>query len=55
VQRDVAKRGYTETQVRAEITAREPDVAAYITPQRRFADLIIRFYRPERTRPATST
>jgi phosphoribulokinase len=46
VQRDVAKRGYTETQVRAEIAAREPDVAAYITPQRRFADLVVRFYHP---------
>jgi phosphoribulokinase len=47
VQRDVAKRGYTAEQVRAEIAAREPDVAAYITPQRRFADLIVHFYRPE--------
>ena len=46
VQRDVAKRGYTEAQVREEIAAREPDVAAYITPQRRFADLVVRFYRP---------
>jgi phosphoribulokinase len=46
VQRDVARRGYTPEQVRAEITAREPDVAAYITPQRRFADLVVRFYRP---------
>ena len=47
VQRDVAKRGYTQEQVEAEIAAREPDVAAHITPQRRFADLIVRFYRPE--------
>jgi phosphoribulokinase len=47
VQRDVAKRGYTAEQVYAEIAAREPDVAAYITPQRRFADLIVRFHRPE--------
>jgi phosphoribulokinase len=47
VQRDVARRGYTREQVLEEITAREPDVAAYITPQRRFADLIVRFYRPE--------
>jgi phosphoribulokinase len=45
-QRDVAKRGYTPEQVCGEIAAREPDVAAYITPQRRFADLIVRFYRP---------
>ena len=47
VQRDVAKRGYTREQVYAEIAAREPDVAAYITPQRRSADLVVRFYRPE--------
>ena len=46
VQRDVAKRGYTEEQVSAEIAAREPDVAAHIAPQRRFADLIVGFYRP---------
>jgi len=51
VQRDVARRGYTPGQVRAEIAAREPDVAAYITPQRRFADLIVRFYRPGRSGP----
>jgi phosphoribulokinase len=46
VQRDVAKRGYTPEQVHAEIAAREADVAAYITPQRDFADLVVRFYRP---------
>jgi phosphoribulokinase len=47
VQRDVAKRGYTQEQVYAEIAAREPDVAAYIAPQRRFADLVVSFRRPE--------
>jgi phosphoribulokinase len=47
IQRDVARRGYTREQVVAEIAAREPDVAAYIAPQRRFADLIVGFYRPE--------
>ena len=45
VQRDVAKRGYAPDQVYAEIAAREPDVAAYIAPQRRYADLVVRFYR----------
>jgi phosphoribulokinase len=50
VQRDVAKRGYTREEVYAEIAAREPDVAAYITPQRRYADLVVRFYRPEGSR-----
>jgi len=47
----VAKRGYTREQVYAEIAARELDVAAYITPQRRFADLVVRFYRPEGSGP----
>jgi phosphoribulokinase len=46
LQRDVAKRGYTEEQVYKEIAARQPDVAAYIAPQRHFADLVVRFYRP---------
>ncbi|HYM50862.1 MAG TPA: phosphoribulokinase [Candidatus Limnocylindrales bacterium] len=48
VQRDVAKRGYTEAQVRAEIAARQPDAAAYIAPQRSFADLVVRFFRMEK-------
>ncbi len=47
VQRDVARRGYTQEQVLAEIAAREPDVADYIAPQRRFADLVVSFRRPE--------
>ncbi len=46
IQRDVAKRGYSPEAVALEIEARRPDVDAYIAPQRRFADLIIRFYRP---------
>ena len=45
VQRDVAKRGYTEEQVRREIELRREDVEAFIAPQRRFADLVVRFYR----------
>ena len=46
IQRDVARRGYSPEQVRREIERREPDVEAYIAPQRRFADLVVRFYRP---------
>ncbi len=46
VQRDVAKRGYTEEQVYKEIAARQPDVEAYIAPQRHFADLVVGSYRP---------
>src|ERR1700694_4351547 len=47
LQRDVAKRGYTEEAVRKEIEARRPDVDKYIAPQVKDADLIVRFYRPE--------
>ena len=46
IQRDVAKRGYTPEAVIKEIEARRPDVEAYIAPQRRFADLVVRFHRP---------
>lgn len=46
IQRDVAKRGYTPEAVVKEIEARRPDVEAYMAPQRRFADLVVRFYRP---------
>lgn len=48
VQRDVAKRGYTPEAVEKEIEARRPDVEAHIAPQRAFADLVVRFYRPDR-------
>ena len=47
VQRDVAKRGYTPEAVEREIEARRPDVEAHIQPQRRFADLVVRFYRSD--------
>ncbi|MGC2192977.1 MAG: phosphoribulokinase [Candidatus Dormiibacterota bacterium] len=45
VQRDIARRGYTEEQVLAEMQAREPDAAAHIAPQRQYADLVVHFYR----------
>jgi phosphoribulokinase len=47
LQRDVAKRGYNDAEVRAEIEARRPDALAYIAPQRAHADLVVRFYQPE--------
>ena len=47
LQRDVAKRGYNEGQVQAEIEARRPDAEKYINPQRQHADLIVRFYPPK--------
>lgn len=41
--RDCAERGYTPDQVRAELDRREPDSAAFIRPQRQWADISIRF------------
>jgi len=49
VQRDMAKRGYTREKVLAEVEARRPDVAACIEPQRRYADMVVRFYRGSRS------
>ncbi|MBW8484812.1 phosphoribulokinase [Actinomadura sp. PM05-2] len=43
VQRDCDKRGYRPEQVRAELARREPESAAYIRPQRRSADIVVRF------------
>lgn len=43
VKRDTRDRGYTEAQVRDELTRREPDSAAFIRPQREFADIVVRF------------
>ena len=43
IERDCAKRGYRPEQVRAELDRREPDSAAFIRPQRRFADIVVRF------------
>jgi len=43
IRRDTAERGYTPGQVRAELERREPESAAFIRPQRAFADIVIRF------------
>ncbi len=43
VQRDCSRRGYTTDQVLSELDRREPDSAEFIRPQRRFADMVIRF------------
>lgn len=43
VQRDTAKRGYTAEQVVADLVRREPESAAYIRPQRKYADIVARF------------
>jgi phosphoribulokinase len=43
LRRDCAERGYTREQVLHELDRREPDSAAYIRPQRQWADICIRF------------
>jgi phosphoribulokinase len=43
VARDCGARGYTPDQVEAELERREPESAAYIRPQRRYADIVVRF------------
>ncbi len=46
IKRDTLKRGYTEAQVRDELTKREPDSEEYIRPQRQWADVVVSFYPP---------
>ena len=43
IDRDTSKRGYTADQVIAELDRREPESAAFIRPQRRYADIVVRF------------
>lgn len=43
LRRDCAERGYTPDQVLAELERREPESAAYIRPQRQWADICVRF------------
>ena len=43
IRRDCAERGYTDDAVLAELDRREPDSAAFIRPQRQWADMAIRF------------
>jgi phosphoribulokinase len=46
VDRDCAKRGYTPREVLEELERREPDSEAFIRPQRRHADIVVRFEPP---------
>ncbi len=46
IARDTAKRGYTEREVRESLAKRRQDSPAFIHPQRTFADMVVRFYRP---------
>merc|ERR1712125_168671 len=43
VQRDVAERGWTEEQVKADIDKRLPDFSAYVDPQKANADVVLRY------------
>src|SRR5579875_3760304 len=45
IMRDSTSRGYTVEQVREQIALRRRDSLLYIQPQKRFADIIVRFYR----------
>lgn len=40
--RDMEERGYTKEQIMKSITAREKDAQRYISPQKKYADLVIR-------------
>lgn len=51
VKRDTAKRGYTVEQVLASLAKRVEDSARFIRPQRRYADIVVRFYPPEGIAP----
>ena len=53
--RDTAQRGYTRDQVLAELDRREPDSEAFIRPQRRRADIVVRFAPVERRRDPPGT
>ncbi len=43
VSRDCSRRGYTTDQVLSELDRREPDSAAFIRPQERYADICVSF------------
>jgi len=43
VQRDVAERGWTEEQVKEDIEKRLPDFAQYVDPQKKDADVVLRY------------
>lgn len=47
LQRDTTERGYSPERVMEVIERRTEDVAAYIHPQRTFADVVVSFYPPD--------
>ena len=44
IQRDVAHRGYSKEKIVQQIEDRMPDAKKYIYPQKKYADMIIRYY-----------
>ncbi|MBD5656844.1 MAG: phosphoribulokinase [Candidatus Eremiobacteraeota bacterium] len=44
LQRDTSQRGYNESEVRAAIERRKPDVEKYVAPQAKYADLTVTFF-----------
>ncbi len=51
IKRDTAKRGYTVEQVLEALRKREKDSAQFIRPQRKYADIVVRFYPPPGVAP----
>jgi phosphoribulokinase len=45
--RDCAERGYTPDEVAASLERRRDDSQSHILPQRTFADMVVRFHRPD--------
>jgi phosphoribulokinase len=54
VVRDCSRRGYTTSQVLAELDRREPDSEQFIRPQRRHADIVVRFSAPDGGEPESA-
>lgn len=55
IRRDTGQRGYTREQVLAELVRREPESEAFIRPQRRHADIVVRFAPVEQRHDPPST
>ena len=51
IKRDTTKRGYTTDQVLAEMERREPDSRDFIRPQKKLADILVRFFPPDGVSP----
>jgi phosphoribulokinase len=52
IKRDTSKRGYTAAQVMASLQKRASDSTNFIHPQRKAADIVVRFYPPLGVSPA---